>query len=457
MNAINRETVFDVVPPEKRSIRRIALPHGRQPPFVPLPQDEGGGVLPPTEPPPTFPSGGVGRPRRFGVWTIAIVCVIGLGISISHVLGGAKLTVYPRMEKSPVDVTLSLREKAAAGKPSYSIVRAIRTASEVIPAEGEERVERKASGQLVIYNNFSSAPQRLIKNTRFETASGLLYRIDRSVVVPGQRTVEGKTVPGSVEAIVYADVPGENYNLKQSELAGDFTVPGFRGDPRYEKFYARGKTDMTGGFSGLAKTVSKEKLSETRKRLQVKLLNDFRAEVRATLEADSILFDELSLASFESLPSTETLPSGVGVYEQGTLAVFVVKKEQVAAALATSALPNFKKDIPLEILDWSALRAVFENKSIFVGGEGAIVTAHFTGTPTFVWTYSESKLIASLLGQPKGKLPELLREHPGIARAEVVVRPFWKGSLPSNPNRINVTLRRTGGGVVDSPASAGNQ
>ena len=51
---------------------------------------------------------------------------------------------------------------------------------------GEPKAKLKSSGKIIVYNNFSSEPQRLIIRTRFESPEGLVYRIPESIVVPGK-------------------------------------------------------------------------------------------------------------------------------------------------------------------------------------------------------------------------------------------------------------------------------
>ena len=106
--------------------------------------------------------------------------------------------------------------------------------SKEVPATFEQKLQRKANGKVVIYNAYSATPQRLIKNTRLESADRKIFRINDSVVVPGVTTVKGEVVPGSVEVTVFADAPGKEYNIGTT----NFTIPGFKGDPRYTKFSA---------------------------------------------------------------------------------------------------------------------------------------------------------------------------------------------------------------------------
>ena len=53
-------------------------------------------------------------------------------------------------------------------------------------------MERKASGQIIVYNAYNDNNQKLIKNTRFETPDGKIYRIQASIIVPGTKVEEGK-------------------------------------------------------------------------------------------------------------------------------------------------------------------------------------------------------------------------------------------------------------------------
>ena len=78
--------------------------------------------------------------------------------------------------------------------------------------------DERATGVIVVYNAYSAAPQRLIKNTRFATEDGKIFRAKDSIVVPGTTIENGKIIPGSVEAIVVADEPGEAYNFQTPEF-----------------------------------------------------------------------------------------------------------------------------------------------------------------------------------------------------------------------------------------------
>jgi hypothetical protein len=95
--------------------------------------------------------------------------------------------------------------------------------------------DRYASALMIVYNEYSTTPQRLIKNTRFESSSGLVFRIAETVEIPGYTVSDTSMVPGTVSVRVYADEPDPIYLIGP----GDFTIPGFEGLPQEGKLYGR--------------------------------------------------------------------------------------------------------------------------------------------------------------------------------------------------------------------------
>src|SRR3989344_6062534 len=100
--------------------------------------------------------------------------------------------------------------------------------SKVVQDTKTKDVIEKAKGTVLIYNNFSSVPQRLDIDTRLEGSNGKIYKTVKKIVVPGMRS----SAPGSVEVGIYAAAGGEEYNSGPL----DFTIFGFKGTPKYSKF-----------------------------------------------------------------------------------------------------------------------------------------------------------------------------------------------------------------------------
>ena len=141
-----------------------------------------------------------------------------------------------------------------------SIISFAKTGSMTLSATATEDVLTRATGAIVIFNNYSTAPQKLVVNTRFANSNGLIYRIAQSVVVPGKTTKNGKTTPGSVRRQSLPTKLEHKYNIP-------FPISLFLdlgSEPQYDGFFARSDTPMTGGFSG-TRPVYWESLGRKRK------------------------------------------------------------------------------------------------------------------------------------------------------------------------------------------------
>jgi len=62
------------------------------------------------------------------------------------------------------------------------------------------------------------------------------------------------------------------------------------------------------------------------------------------------------------------------------------------------------------------------------------------GPLEIVWKVDGDKLAADMLGQPQKSFNDILSKYPNIDSAQLVLRPFWKTSLPSKLTEIKVIV-----------------
>ncbi|MDP2927090.1 MAG: hypothetical protein Q8N65_03090 [bacterium] len=139
--------------------------------------------------------------------------------------------------------------------------------SQEFSSTGKAVKEEKSEGTVRIFNDYSTSSQSLIAATRFVSSEGKLFRLVERVAVPGQTMEKGKLVPGTVDALVRADVTGQEYNIGPSA----FSIPGFAGTPKYTFFYAKSFSAMKGGFRGETLIVSAEDLEKARQVTRAKI------------------------------------------------------------------------------------------------------------------------------------------------------------------------------------------
>jgi hypothetical protein len=286
----------------------------------------------------------------------------------------------------------------------------------------------------VVYNNAGKTDQKLIKNTRFQTSDGKIYRIPSEIVVPGQKTQNGALVPGSIETTVVADQPGADYNIDLT----DFTIPGFKGTPQYATIYARSKTPMIGGFVGTRKKVSDADLVAANTTLDETLKTELMNQAKAQVPPDFIIYPNLVYIAYNGLPQTNPTDNGVTVNEHADLYGVMFKKVDLANFLATKKITGDVSN-PVNVPDLDNLDLTFVGQTAKDLLKADQLNFQVDGTATAVYLTDENTLKNDLVDKNKSDLDSILKQSfPGILDASVVIRPFWKSTFPSDASKIKI-------------------
>ncbi|MBP9771912.1 MAG: hypothetical protein KBD16_03240 [Candidatus Pacebacteria bacterium] len=374
-------------------------------------------------------------PWIIGGIVVAIIIVFVLGT----LFAGATVTLTPRQALVNLDTTFTAYQTPAAGSVGFEIVSVEKQATRSVTATGEERIERPASGTIIIYNNYDEETQKLIKNTRFQTPEGKIYRIQESITVPGKhKDAEGNMVPGSIEATVFADSAGEAYNIGLS----DFTIPGFKegNDPRYDGFYARSKTEMTGGFSGTVKTASAEDTEKAENEMEAELSSALLEEARISLPGEFVLMPESAEYSFETLPNVTGTDGMVILTSKGVIRLLAINKDAIAQAAALERVSGYAGE-PVTFANTEELAFEIVTDPFDLASASS-TDIRVTGPTTLVWTFDTEAIAGELAGKARSATAAIFSKYPGIEKADVVVRPFWKRSLPTESADITVAVEQ---------------
>lgn len=458
---MKKPQIEDIVPPsEKRSIRDIELPSRRKklPPIPTSPQSStprlplreqakermasGNSFLKtpvqkpqyPTEnispdlPNPAIPSTDsihsyskrITRIASFGGFIVAIVLVYFLYLFLNV---GALITVTQKTEDVGLKNSFSAKKNPQAGDLAFTVLTLEDTDKKSVPSTGEKVIERRASGKVVIFNKTSKS-QRLVRNTRLETGDNLIFRIDNSVVVPAQKG----TTPGSVEVVANADTAGEGYNIGLA----DFTIPGFKGDPRYSTIYGRSKTEMQGGMKGTIKTASAHDLEAGQADLKTSLKSKLVNKAKEQVPAGFLLYDGAVYTTYTLLSK----PEDTEISMKASLHAILFKKDELAMFIAKNTLPDYK-GAPLTSLNLQNLTFSPDSLETAPWNSGNLPFT-LSGTTTLTWLYDSEKLKKDLSGVPQNKVNEIFKNYEGIKKAEVSIRPAWKSTLPEDSEKIDI-------------------
>ena len=372
-------------------------------------------------------------------WALLLALLLALVFFVANYFAMATIEVTPVTRSSQIDNNFT----ATVGESESELIFHFTSLSEVkakeVPATIEKKIQQKASGKVTIFNEYNGESQRLIKNTRLEdNITHKIYRIDTSVVVPGTKVVDGKTVPGSVDAIVYADVAGEGYNITKPT---DFTIPGFKGDPRYTKFKAMTIPGslIADGFSGTVKVPSNESIKVAQEELKQDLKKIAVEKARAQIPTEVSFFPGSMIVKFEEVP--QDLKNTTNVSMKATVSVFFFDTAELTKKIA-ELLPPEDRENPFLITNMLSLDLKFvDDVNNVVLSDLKNIRFHLTGNADFVGQVDSQKIRQDLAGKNKKDFLTIIATEKNIGEGtKAIVRPMWKKVFPSDEAKITVKI-----------------
>lgn len=362
------------------------------------------------------------RAKKFFIFTF-IILLLAIFFSFTFLFNSADIVVNPKWKDIEIsDTFLIFKEDILIDNASSSL-------SKTVLKSAPKEVNQKATGEIIIFNNYSTSPQILIKNTRFQTKDGKIFRISDSVTVPGKND----NTPGSIKVRVSADTFGSAYNIGPA----DFTIPGFKGSPRYAGFYAKSTSSMTGGMSGTVQTVSQDDIVIANRDLKVDL-NTTLLEKAKDFSHDGYLSLYKNIIINYTDNQSVLMSSDQNSYELvGTLNLISIKKDILAKILAKQVLKDSYNELESLRLD-EADNLTFTldpNTNL----EDNVIKVLITGKARLVWTHNEDNLKKSLISKKGSEFSDVIKNYKSsIISATYNIKPFWSRAFPETTKKISI-------------------
>lgn len=368
------------------------------------------------------------NPLATWIFIIAIlILAIGAGL-LTYVFNSATVTIVPKY-KDILDFnkTITFTQKADSQTDIPFIVETTSLKkSKTLSLSESKKVESKATGKVVIYNNYDGSPQKLIKNTRLESSAGKIYRINQSVTVPGKK---GDT-PGSVEVTVFADSTGTSYN---SPLT-DFTIPGFKGTPREKTFYGRSKTTLAGGSSGNVSSASLSDMNAAKDSLAIELAQEIKAALLKIEKEGYIGLDSASEIVYVDNES-EILKGTTGTYEvTATGYLIFAHAGKLSQAIATNLRDYSQEPVRLGYID----TLMFTRKDSDHIASSTALSILVEGKPRVIWVSDADAIKEAVHGKKRDEFKPIMKGLTSIVGAEINFSPLWLSTFPSDMTKIKV-------------------
>lgn len=388
------------------------------------------------------------KTRDWRVWfVIGAVCLIVIYFSSFLFI---RASVFVKPSKHVVtENNLVIPLKNIVSLPLVSEM----TKTATIKASGTEKISRKATGTVVIYNSSNTTSQKLAINTRLETPDGHIFKTNNAVTVPSVSVKNGKKIAGSVEVGVTADQPGDDYNLGLK----DFAIVGFKGTDNYTIFYARSKTPLTGGFVGTIPSIDKKELEKT----VTSLKKDIESEIKKDIEtqvanlnngksqtASSTFTDGLYLADLISLTYKDTVTKPSDDKKSASVTVTAVAS---SVAVSNSSLskyfiksdtnPKVEPEVASSTLENTTYYGDFSNMKVTFQDATTRTALLANGTVAMSTTIDTEAMALKISNLSREKALSVLKDFIDAETIEVRVKPWWFSTLPS-ASKINIYVEK---------------
>ncbi|MBI4993431.1 hypothetical protein HZC33_00515 [Candidatus Wolfebacteria bacterium] len=299
-------------------------------------------------------------------------------------------------------------------------------------ATGKKNVERKAGGEIIVYNAFSSESQSLVKGTRFEAPDGKIYRLDSGLIIPGAKISDGKIIPSSVKAKVSADKAGQDYNIAPVEK---FTIPGFKNSPKYNGFYAKSESPMVGGFVGELPYPTDADIKSAREKTEITLKETLNALMASQIPNDFKVIDSAKqfLITKENINKDVDENGKFSVFLEGEMAIAAFREEDVLKLMAVLAKQSLGENFEAKSFDFN-----YGIGQVDLGVGKFSFGVNYNGT--FWQPINIDNFKNTILGKKEIELKTSVFLIPGVEKATVSFWPFWVKSVPNSVKRINVAV-----------------
>ena len=374
------------------------------------------------------------KKSKYLLWTVAAISVGFCFFAVSYLFAKAEISVNPKIQNVTLNENLSASKDSSSGGLAFNLVVIPGQQDQTIQANGQKDVKIAATGTVVVYNAFSSAPQALNIDTRLEGSNGKIYKTLTKTTVPGMNK---SGTPGSVEVSIYGSATGIEYNSGPL----DFKIFGFKGTPKYAKIYARSKGSIAGGFVGKAPDVldadKATALTTLKTSLQAKLLQ------QATDQTPDgfILFKDAIFVNADdsSISSVFNKDNSVTYTESGTLYGILLNEKDLTKKIATDNVDKYDgSDVYLPHIKDLVFSLSNKDNTSFADIQN--INFNLSGSSKIVWRLDVNKFTGDLLGKSKSDFTQILTQYPNIDSATLKLSPVWKMTIPDKLKNIKVVV-----------------
>lgn len=369
----------------------------------------------------------VKKPLLFGI--LVLLLLVGGAFAAWWYYPKAVVTIYisPRQLDEKIEVSVD----PGASSDASSHILAGETIKQTVNGErtrqttGTKTIGEKAKGQVTLYR--VGSPLTLKPGTILTGPGSLKFVLDEEVAIASGSA----STPATAKADIIAESIGSEYNLSSNT---SFTV----GNYSSSDIEAKNEENFSGGSSKEISAVSAEDQKTLESELTDELKEQAKEEIQSALPDTAIFIDDSLSSSIGSKTFTQKVgdeAKNVGLkLSLNTEAVTVERSELLK--LAEEAV---KEKIPQGyVLREDQVDTSFDFKK----KEGNVYKFEVLVSANLLPEIKTDEIVTQI----RGKYPSLAQEYlvkevPGFARAEIILRPKLPGKLGTLPQvRKNIEV-----------------
>jgi hypothetical protein len=379
-----------------------------------------------------------GRAKKIFFGFVILCILLFAGVAAYLFLPKAEIIIVPNILKNKVDFNIHGAVDAQADTISNIPIRVIdqtQDISQSYDATGKSSVSgKKAHGSVVIYNEYDSSSQPLIATTRFESPDGKIFRLVKNIVVPGMTVVGGSQQPGAIEAEVVADQAGSDYNID----ANKFTIPGFAGGPKFDKFYAKSSASFVGGSSdgdsGGSGAISQQDIDNAKMKTEAALNEKIKNEINSQLQTGEVALPEaekITVTKSAADAKIGDVSSSLSYTATATVRALVFSEEDVKKIILSNQQKTEDVQTGISKIEYGSVDPNFDNPAVDLK-----VHSEITMTPNI----DVQQIKKEILGKNSDQLSDILSRYSSIKNASANFWPSFISRIPQYSQRITVKI-----------------
>jgi hypothetical protein len=249
---------------------------------------------------------------------------------------------------------------------------------------------------------------------------------------------DGKIVPGAIEATVVADQSGQDYNIAPTT----FTIPGFEGSPKHDKFSAQSKNAMSGGgTSGSDMTsISDQDIADAKKSVEAEMKDTAIQIVNQNVSSGEKALSETvetSVIASSASPQSGAVTNSFDYRVKFHVRAFIFSEDDMKTMIVDLLAKQDTVKIPS--LSTSMIDVQYGEPTVDYKAGTLHINAHAEARSGS--DLDQKQLKDDLLGQSESDIADLLKKYTQIDSISIELWPeFVSNRIPTRVNRVTIIV-----------------